>query len=189
LQGLVALTTQHPLAAKVGTISPAVMVSQSVYFVTEFVCSRKVLKQIFINNIILQNGVIWDVTPCGSCKDRRFGGTYRLLTRATRRNISEDSILHSHRRENLKSLQNNFEFMKRTGEFTNSPDNPSQSDRDSSCFYLVSPDDDGYIFVTLQLGFSPVAVVQQNNRQVTHITHNTKTQQNTTINDTTTANT
>jgi hypothetical protein len=26
-----------------------------------------------------------------------------VLTRATRRNIPEDSILHSHRRENLKS--------------------------------------------------------------------------------------
>jgi hypothetical protein len=26
-----------------------------------------------------------------------------VLTRATRRNISEDAILHSHRRENLKS--------------------------------------------------------------------------------------
>jgi hypothetical protein len=21
------------------------------------------------------NGVFWDVTPCGSCKNRRFGGT------------------------------------------------------------------------------------------------------------------
>jgi hypothetical protein len=26
-----------------------------------------------------------------------------LLTRATRRNVPEDTILHSHRRENLKS--------------------------------------------------------------------------------------
>jgi hypothetical protein len=36
-----------------------------------------------------------------------------------------------------------------------------------------------YIFVELQLGFNPVAVVQQYSRQVTHITHkhNTKTQQ------------
>jgi hypothetical protein len=36
-----------------------------------------------------------------------------------------------------------------------------------------------YIYVKLQLGFNPVAVVQQYNRQVTHITHkqNTKTQQ------------
>jgi hypothetical protein len=26
----------------------------------------------------LKNGVFWVVTPCGSCKNRRFGGTYRL---------------------------------------------------------------------------------------------------------------
>jgi hypothetical protein len=29
--------------------------------------------------VIMKNGVFWDVTPCGSCKNRRFGGTYRLL--------------------------------------------------------------------------------------------------------------
>jgi hypothetical protein len=29
-----------------------------------------------------------------------------VLTRATRRNIQEDTILHSHRRENLKSYKN-----------------------------------------------------------------------------------
>jgi hypothetical protein len=28
-----------------------------------------------------------------------------VITRATRRNITEDSILHSHRRENLKSYE------------------------------------------------------------------------------------
>jgi hypothetical protein len=27
------------------------------------------------NNIHMKNGVFWDVTPCGSCKNRRFGGT------------------------------------------------------------------------------------------------------------------
>jgi hypothetical protein len=32
-----------------------------------------------------------------------------------------------------------------------------------------------YIFVKLQLGFNPVAVVQQYNRQVTHITHKQST--------------
>jgi hypothetical protein len=26
----------------------------------------------------MKNAVFWDVTPCGSCKNRRFGGTYRL---------------------------------------------------------------------------------------------------------------
>jgi hypothetical protein len=25
--------------------------------------------------LILKNGVFWDVTPCGSCKNLRFGGT------------------------------------------------------------------------------------------------------------------
>jgi hypothetical protein len=27
----------------------------------------------------MKNGVFWDVTPCGSCKNRRFRGTLRLL--------------------------------------------------------------------------------------------------------------
>jgi hypothetical protein len=27
----------------------------------------------------MKNCVFWDVTPCGSCKNRRFGGTYGLL--------------------------------------------------------------------------------------------------------------
>jgi hypothetical protein len=25
--------------------------------------------------VAVKNGVFWDVTPCGSCKNRRFGGT------------------------------------------------------------------------------------------------------------------
>jgi hypothetical protein len=25
--------------------------------------------------LAVQNGVFWDVTPCGSCKNRRFGAT------------------------------------------------------------------------------------------------------------------
>jgi hypothetical protein len=26
----------------------------------------------------MKNAVFWEVTPCGSCEDRRFGVTYRL---------------------------------------------------------------------------------------------------------------
>jgi hypothetical protein len=33
-----------------------------------------------------------------------------VLTRATRRNIQEDTILHSHRRENLKSYRKKLVF-------------------------------------------------------------------------------
>jgi hypothetical protein len=45
----------------------------------------------------VKNGVFWML---GSCKNRRFEGTSVLIT-VTRRNIPEDGILHSHRRENL----------------------------------------------------------------------------------------
>jgi hypothetical protein len=43
--------------------------------------------------LYLKNGVFWVVTPCGSCKNRRFGGTWRLLNQGdknlwTRNNTS-----------------------------------------------------------------------------------------------------
>jgi hypothetical protein len=38
----------------------------------------------------MKNGVFWDVTACGSCKNRRFGGTYRLTTCG----LSSGSQLH-----------------------------------------------------------------------------------------------
>jgi hypothetical protein len=29
-------------------------------------------------DVTMKNDVFWDVTPCGSCKNRRFGGTWHL---------------------------------------------------------------------------------------------------------------
>jgi hypothetical protein len=64
---------------------------------------------------LIKNAVFWGVTPCGSWKNRPFGELSALIrealsssetsvfTRAARRNIPEDGILHSHSRENLKS--------------------------------------------------------------------------------------
>jgi hypothetical protein len=84
----------------------------------------------------LKNAVFWDVALCRSCVNRRFRGTYRLHVqgrkirepgasvsrwlqtelpvahrRSTRPRIPEDGILHSHRRENLKSYNSRFLFM------------------------------------------------------------------------------
>jgi hypothetical protein len=41
----------------------------------------------------MKNAVLWDITPCGSCNDRRFGGTYHLnyqddKNRRARNNVS-----------------------------------------------------------------------------------------------------
>jgi hypothetical protein len=35
----------------------------------------KIIGSVYKHPFILKNGVFWDVTPCGTCKNRRFGGT------------------------------------------------------------------------------------------------------------------
>jgi hypothetical protein len=41
------------------------------------ICVFHVTFEVF-TAVTMKNGVFLDVTPCGSCKNRRFGGTYRI---------------------------------------------------------------------------------------------------------------
>jgi hypothetical protein len=40
--------------------------------------------------VTMKNAVYWDVTPCGSCRDRCFGGTYRLHHQGDKNNVSSN---------------------------------------------------------------------------------------------------
>jgi hypothetical protein len=44
--------------------------------------------------VTMKNDVFWDVTTCGSCKNQRFGGMYRLHHHGDKnrraRNVSSD---------------------------------------------------------------------------------------------------
>jgi hypothetical protein len=41
--------------------------------------------------VTMKNGVFWVVTPCGSCKNRRFGGTWRLFHQGDRRTLRRNT--------------------------------------------------------------------------------------------------
>jgi hypothetical protein len=44
--------------------------------------------------VAMKNGVFWDVTPCGSCNNRRFGGTLLFLG-SVRRLLVKTSVVPS----------------------------------------------------------------------------------------------
>jgi hypothetical protein len=48
--------------------------SGTLYYVILAILNFLVRFEVF-TAVTMKNGVFWDVTPCGSCKNRRFGGT------------------------------------------------------------------------------------------------------------------
>jgi hypothetical protein len=62
------------------TISEALKVHATVsYTISSVPVYRRLVRFEVFTAVTMKNCVFWDVTPCGSCKSRRFGGTQRLL--------------------------------------------------------------------------------------------------------------
>jgi hypothetical protein len=54
---------------------------QKAALIKPFQCSKLPRRDVrfeVLTAVTMKNAVFWDVTLCGSCKKRRFGGTYRL---------------------------------------------------------------------------------------------------------------
>jgi hypothetical protein len=54
--------------------------------------------------VTTKNGVFWDVRPCGSCKSRRFGGTYAFFIRVTRISELRTTLAVTSNRRTLRRL-------------------------------------------------------------------------------------
>jgi hypothetical protein len=59
--------------ARIGELGTTLAVSMRRLLVTANVVRLEVFAAVTMNN-----GVFWDVTTCGSCKNRRFGGAWFL---------------------------------------------------------------------------------------------------------------
>jgi hypothetical protein len=42
--------------------------------------------------VATKNAIFWDVTPCGSCKNRRFRGTYRFHHEAGKNQRGKNNV-------------------------------------------------------------------------------------------------
>jgi hypothetical protein len=62
------------LLYKISTVSSLIMVFKFLLEVPIFYVKFKGFKA-----VTMKNAVFWDVAPCGSCVNRRFGGMYRRL--------------------------------------------------------------------------------------------------------------
>jgi hypothetical protein len=61
---------KHPLGTATYTTSRFTVISP--VRTTEFYA---IVRFEVFTAVTMKNGVVWDVAPCGSCKNRRFGGT------------------------------------------------------------------------------------------------------------------
>jgi hypothetical protein len=57
--------------------------------------------------VTIRNVAFWDVTPCGSGKNRRFGGTYRLHHQGGKNQRARNTVSS---KQQLSRLRRNFLF-------------------------------------------------------------------------------
>jgi hypothetical protein len=54
--------------------------------------SRKNLRFKVFTEVTMKNAAFWDVAPCRSCVNQRFGGTYRLYLQGRKIRERETSV-------------------------------------------------------------------------------------------------
>jgi hypothetical protein len=57
-----------------GSIAICVIYISTNFIIKFFIYVHSVRFEVF-TAVTMKNGVFWDVTPCGFCNNRRFGGT------------------------------------------------------------------------------------------------------------------
>jgi hypothetical protein len=71
-------------------------------------CQDSTLQQITKTNFHIKNAVFWDVIPCGSCRNRRFGGTYRFHHQGERNRRARNVRSNLHPQDGGDSFLRNF---------------------------------------------------------------------------------
>jgi hypothetical protein len=59
-----------------------------------------------LTEVTMKNAVFWDVAPCGSCMNRRFGVTYRLHHQGDKDQLARNNISLNNNRSTLRVTDN-----------------------------------------------------------------------------------
>jgi hypothetical protein len=94
----------HCVASQTTDTTTAALCRQSQLLISQWI--------ITLQTIMSEEGVFCDVTPCGSCKNRRFGETYRLQHQDGKKRRARNNVHHPHTYIPFQCLLSHTEFLR-----------------------------------------------------------------------------